>query len=304
MSAVNSPATVQQLVEALHPHPVLIHHDFSQQPDFAISASNATFVENACRTGWDDWGFSKGIFRLLADSMADPEVDYFQLLSPTCLPIRPLGDFDAMLTRNEFDAHNEFFDLHQNVAARLNFAYRAFAPAGSLRCRILWRCFEAWTARPWHIEDRCNLQLRVPDNDHARLDTKLAEWFTRLALEGWFGRHPFNESFHGMVGGTWFGANRVAARAMLALFSQPRIQNWFRQVHLADEMLISTLIGNSSLRIGPSNHYVSIFDEARPRWIRPDDLEQVLASGRFFGRKFPDDPGDPARLFVIRSIAR
>ncbi len=304
MSAVNSPAIVQQLVESLQPHPVLIHHDFSQQPDFVVDASNARFVENAGRTGWNDWGFSQGIFRLIDESMADPEVDYFQLLTPTCLPIRPLDEFGAMLARNEFDAHNEFFDLHEHHVARINFAYRAFVPARTLRSRFLWRCFKAWTGRHWHIADSCNLQLRIPDDPHPGPRARLGEWATRLARDGWLGRHPFNESFRGLAGGTWFGANRAALQAMQTLYAQPWVQDWFRYMHFADEMLISTLIGNSSLRVGPSNHFVNVFDEARPRWIRPGDVDQVMSSGRYFGRKFPDDPDDPARLRVIRSIAR
>ncbi len=303
MSAVHSAATVQQLVDALQPYPVLIHHDFSQQPDFVIEARNARFVDNACRTGWDDWGFSKGIFRLLDEAMADSEVDYFQLLSPTCLPIRPLDEFAAMLARDEYDAHNEFFDLQVNDAARINFAYRAYAHAGSLRCRILWRCFNIWAGRQWHTEDGCNLQLRIPDDDRPGLDARFAEWVSRLARDGWLSRHPFNDTFRVMAGGTWFGVNRVAAKRMLALYADPRVQDWFPHVHLADEMLISTLIGNSSLRVGPSNHYVNVFDEARPREFKHGEIDQVMASGRFFGRKFPDDPTDPGRLSVIRRIA-
>ena len=34
MSAVSKPGTIDQLARALAPHLVLVHHDFSQTPDF------------------------------------------------------------------------------------------------------------------------------------------------------------------------------------------------------------------------------------------------------------------------------
>ena len=57
MSAVAQPETVDQLAQALAPHVVLVHHDFSQTPHFPLSAPNVRFVPDPVRTGWAQFGF-------------------------------------------------------------------------------------------------------------------------------------------------------------------------------------------------------------------------------------------------------
>ena len=60
MSAIHSPESVAQLARALAPHTVVVHHDFSQTPDFHVDEPNVRFVPSPKRTGWAIWGFSKG----------------------------------------------------------------------------------------------------------------------------------------------------------------------------------------------------------------------------------------------------
>jgi len=88
MSAVSRPATIEQLARALAPHLVLVHHDFSQTPNFRLTAPNVRFVPNPRRTGWAVFGFVEGIFHSLQHATANFDFDYLQLLSPTCLPLR------------------------------------------------------------------------------------------------------------------------------------------------------------------------------------------------------------------------
>src|SRR3954447_10256317 len=94
MSAVSKPGTVDQLARALAPHCVLVHHDFSQSPEFPLSAPNVRFVPDPKRTGWGVFGLVEGIFHSFRYALANLEFDYLQLLSPTCLPIKPLRDFE------------------------------------------------------------------------------------------------------------------------------------------------------------------------------------------------------------------
>ena len=90
MSAISKPATTEQLARALAPHIVLVHHDFHQTPYFPLVAPNVRFVPNPRRTGWAVFGFTDGIFHSLRYALENFEFDYLQLLSPTCLPIKPL----------------------------------------------------------------------------------------------------------------------------------------------------------------------------------------------------------------------
>ena len=71
MSAVQPAATVASLVDTLGPdHPVMVHHDWSQQPDFHLRRPNLSYVQHPERTGWANWGFSRGILKLVSGAMA------------------------------------------------------------------------------------------------------------------------------------------------------------------------------------------------------------------------------------------
>ncbi|MEZ5738604.1 MAG: hypothetical protein R3E68_03480 [Burkholderiaceae bacterium] len=67
-------------------------------------------------------------------------------------------------------------------------------------------------------------------------------------------------------------------------------------------MLIATLFRNSALRHGPGNHLVNDFVDARPGWFEPSDFDRIMASGRFFARKFADDADSPLRQRVLAAI--
>src|SRR3990167_761367 len=110
MSAVSKPETVDQLARALAPHTVLVHHDFSQTPHFPLTAPNVRFVPGPKRTGWAMFGFVDGIFHSMQYAIANLDFDYLQLLSPTCLPIKPLGEFEVHVSQGE-DAHFDCVDL-------------------------------------------------------------------------------------------------------------------------------------------------------------------------------------------------
>src|SRR5690554_5667489 len=104
MSAIQPAATLQCLIDALGTRRILVHHDWSQQPGLRVSGPSMAYVEDPARTGWADWGFTRGILRLLEYALECERFDYFQLLSPTCMPIRPLEEFEGYLasTRPDF----------------------------------------------------------------------------------------------------------------------------------------------------------------------------------------------------------
>ena len=75
MSAIHSPESVAQLARALAPHTVVVHHDFSQTPDFSVNEPNVRFVPEPKRTGWAIWGFSEGIFHAMRYAYENLEFD-------------------------------------------------------------------------------------------------------------------------------------------------------------------------------------------------------------------------------------
>lgn len=304
MSAVQSVETVRQLAAVLAPHRVVIHHDFSQVAEFVVDQPHVTFVSDPKRTGWAVWGFTDGVFHLMRHCVEREDCDYFQLLSPTCLPIRPLSEFSQMVATSDADAHIDFLDMDEDDDALMNFGYRAFAPAASLRFRVLQRCLLHYYGYEWQSERRANLQLRTAPAGSRGGAAALCRTATRVARRGWLGRHPYVSRLRPLAGGSWFGARRHACEAMLRMFDDPGITDWFKKVHIADEFLVATLLGNAGLRLGPSNHLVNEFTAGNPNWLNLNDMQMLKGCGRYFARKFPDDPEAPVRKAMLAHVSR
>ena len=140
MSAVQPAETVASLVDALgRRHQILIHHDWSQQPDFSLIRSNVAYVPEPVRTGWADWGFSEGILKLVRTAVEAHDFDYFQLLSPTCMPVRPVLEFEAHLAKTNADYYMDATLLASDPRLLMSHGWRAYAAKGSFRHRLLRR---------------------------------------------------------------------------------------------------------------------------------------------------------------------
>ncbi len=294
MSAVQPAQTVAALCDAIGgDHPILIHHDFSQQADFAVKRANVGFVADPVRTGWGNWGFTEGIQKLIQAAMARPDWDFIQLLSPTCMPIRPVSDFQAHIAASGADYLIDGVDIGTNDRILMSHGWRAYAQEGTLRHRML------RLARRWYLGDdapvvnyaglsfpvRSRLERGGSDAFKARLGVCL----TKLARRGRGFRHVFSEEFPCHAGSTWFGASRSACAYLLSQTEGTPLINYFKRIHMPDEMLYPSVFMNSNLKGSAAAHHISRFVGARPAWITPADLDEVLASGKFFARKFPEE---------------
>ena len=302
LSAVHSAGTVSQLCEALAPHPVVIHHDFSQQPEFQVGLPHVSFVPDPQKTGWDSFDFTNGLFHLVEHCLQDSSLDYFQLLSPTCLPIKPLAAFEALVNQDDgVQVHSDGIDLLADDQALVNFGYRTFVPDKSLRMRALFRASELYFGKTCREEMRAGLSVRVTDAETPV--GKLVRLVNRAAAAGVLGSHPFTQNWRPFMGSTWFGATRPALQWLLDQYrSDSRIDS-FRALSFADELLISTYLHNSPFRVGPAHHLIARFDHARPQTFTEADLPMLKSSDRLLARKFADDPSDPTRLAVLEMIA-
>ena len=145
MSAFQRSTTVSQLVSTLGGRPVVIHHDFNQRPDFRIDEPNVAFVPNPAVTGWGTWGFCEAIVRTLEYCLANVPFDYFQLLSPTCLPLRPIDEFESYVSRSGYDGNVDLIELTRDRDVMMTFGWRFLAPRGTLMLAALRR------ARSWYF---------------------------------------------------------------------------------------------------------------------------------------------------------
>ncbi len=303
MSAVAQPATVDQLALSLAPHQVLVHHDFSQQPNFRLSAPNALLVPEPLRTGWGEFSFVEGIFHALRHALLHLEFDYLQLLSPSCLPIKPVAEFEQHVATGA-QAHFEGLVVMQDIDALMSVGWRAFTQQGSWLQRLARRLPDLYYGHSPGRRDEAGIWLRSGQGFQPLADfsRSMMRALSRLALE----RQPAVENLR--YGSTWFGARRSVVQGMLDAFAQPSWHDYFSQLSLAEEFLIPSLLAQLTQDSAPTqkaslNHLIKPFNQAHPGWFELEDFTQLQAAPAFFARKFRDDPQASVRLRVLRELA-
>jgi hypothetical protein len=301
MSAVSRPETVDQLAHALAPHTVLVHHDFSQAPSFPLQAANVRFVPGPKRTGWAHFGFVDGIFHSLRHALAHLDFDYLQLLSPTCLPIKPVASFESHVAAGA-QAHFDCIDLLADRDALMSVGYRAFTPQASWRHRLARRATHLYFGDSPGRRDEAGIWLRSGGGTGWRAwpSAVLIRALARPAI----GRHPFDEAFRPYYGTAWFGARREVVEGMVRLFDRPGVRLYFSQLRIAEEFLLPTLLMQLAATRGPMNHAIQKFEEAHAGSFGLDDLPMLRTSPAYFARKFPDDPDAAVRRSVLRELLR
>ncbi len=301
MSAVARPDTVDQLARALAPHTVLVHHDFSQSPSFSLEADNVRFVPDPVPTGWARFGFVEGIFHALRHALDTLDFDYLQLLSPTCLPIKPLADFERHVSGAQ-EAHFDCLDLLTDRDALHNVGYRAWTAEGSWPHRVMRRLCRIHYGDSPGRRDEAGIWLRT--SPRPDLGAQLAGLALAGLAQPGIGRHLHGVPLRLYYGSVWFGARRHLVEGMLRTWVQPGVCAHFRRVRIAEEFLVPSLLMQLRPHKGPMNHLIQRFDEAHPGCFGPEDLERLRQSPAFFARKFPDDPAEPLRLQVLQQLVK
>lgn len=304
MSATQQGATVAQLADALSPHVVLIHHDFTKKKDFRVERPNVLFVPDPTVTGWGSWGLSRGIFHTIEHTLRTLEFDYLHLLSPTCLPIRPMSELEAFIANSKVDIHADMFEVERDEHTLMNFGCRAYAYGDSLKYRALGRLRKHYFGQDAILEQTCSLSMwrRSPAREARGLDLldRIALGATNAAARGWLGPNPFSSTFRPMIGSLWIGMSRRVCEYLMRIRHSDPVSGYFARLKIVDEMLFPTLLANSPFKVGPALHAINDFDPfGSPYWIKNEDLPRILATGRFLARKFPDDPDAPVRLAAL-----
>jgi hypothetical protein len=307
MSAVQAQETVDQLATALAPHPVLVHHDFAQTPDFRLRSPNAAFVPEPKRTGWGTWGFTEAILHSIDFALRERAFDYLQILSPTCLPIKPLAAFASHVADPAHDAHFGAIDLLDDRDALMWVGYRAFAKRDTFRFRALRYLSRAYFRGVSAKREIAGVWLRsgVSTNRLGRptLVSRVALGCIIANSHPTIGRHVFDAGFRPHFGSVWFGARREVVTRLSEAARDVRLRACFSRIQLPEEFLFSSLLARASRSPGTLNHLVNTFEEANPRWLTDADFPRLQRSEAFFARKFADDAAAPLRLRVLSELA-
>lgn len=301
MSSHEGPGVVAQLADTLSPFRVVVHHDAARHGRLRARRPNLDYVPDPVPTGWGSWGFCQAILHTLRHALAAHDGDYFQLLSASCLPIRPLADFQCHIDQDPARIHADLMPVDGNVNTLMTFAYRTYLPGGGLRFRLMRRARCWYFGRDARLVQTCSLSiLKRQPPVRSVMAGQAGIALTRLAARGMLGSHPFSADLRPAIGSIWFGAHREVCEQLLRRWETDPRMDFFRRLHIVDETLFPTLLANAGATIHSSNHAVNAFDpQGHPHLIDEVALDRLAGSGRFFARKFSTDPNHPVRLRAI-----
>ena len=307
ITANETPQAVLQLVDLIGPqHRVVIHHDFSKQPEFRIRRSNVHFIDEPQITRWGDWSLCEAILMTMRAALRLGSFDYFQLVSGTCLPIRPIAEFEQFVELSTSDVNMDLICLDEDVEAMMSHGFRLFARDQSLRQRLLRR------TRRWYYGERpateqrsgLGIQTRALAGPFATLppQAQVARILMQVARRGIMFDHPYGNVWLPYIGSTWFGCQPAVCEHLSYRNMDDPTLEFMRSASLADELYFQTLVGNSPFSIGPSNHLISDFAESHPRWLGLNDLPRLSHSAKYFARKFANDSHCGVRREIIERV--
>ncbi|WP_219729745.1 beta-1,6-N-acetylglucosaminyltransferase [Sphingomonas sp. NBWT7] len=270
--AHQDPAHVQRLVERLQPHRVFIHLDAKVPLDDRWKSIQATFVEPRFPVYWAGYTQIEATLSLMRAALASGEIyRKLVLLSGSCYPIRPIAELERLFAADSGQNYITYIDVRQSDHHQTLVSHRYCRDA------IL----------PWRLTSRFKPAL-------------LAEKVLRKVHELTIGQLPFRWTlpqtpYHGSQ--WWALAPEAATYAVRAIDGDPALVAKYRASFAADEQIFQTVIGNSPFAASATGEIpftgrgtwktanLHLIHQSLSKWYTIDDLDEVLASGRFFVRK-------------------
>jgi|GEM_PF-338290 len=308
LSSKQSASAIDQIAEAVFPHVVYVHHDFSKQPDFAPKSANIRILPHPVATAWGDWSLVEGAFLLMKVAMENPAITHFQLLSEACLPVRPIREFENYLSSQQPDVMIDLLPL-QEGNAMFSHGWRYFQESRRA-LRILRRASTWMWGSEVHYRTISSVNLRLTGRSSS-LSARWKRAFGRFVIRA-FAKSAQemmieNGLKHFAIGGQWFGASRRAVKWLLQAREEfAAITKHFQRCHIPDEAYLHTLVLNAQLaglplRVFPTNH--ALFWDgcgSGPDMLTDADLSRIRASRKFFARKFPLIPEEAIRQAFLQ----
>jgi hypothetical protein len=255
------PALVERLVGTLRagsPGAVIaVHHDDRR---CALGEVDALRIEPPSRIEWGHGSQLAAVLRCLRWVRERADFDWLVLLSGQDYPVRPIPQIEAELTAAPVDA----FIRHAPVApVRLR---RGGVDEFARRYGYRWR--------------------PVSSTRLARLDPLVQ---VRRLPSGTYAGFPARLPLPVFHGSDWFTLSRRAVETVLA--APPAVVDHFLHTIIPTEAFVHTVLANSPLRLANDHRRYAVFEPPSapsPRVFGVADVDEVLASGADFARKFDD----------------
>lgn len=285
--------------------PIVVHHDPEGEPLHdparrALAAAEVRVLEPPEPLGRDGLGLLLAVLRAVRLMLRSLEFDQLVLLSGQDYPLRPIAEIEAELLDGPFDACVEAVTV---APARLGALARR-RPVDEFTGRYFYRwarvpgplAFAYERASPVRRAARVAwpfvLVRRLPSGVHVGAVRR---------------RTPFTAAMPCRRGADWWILSRRAAETLDAAAAEhPELLRYLRGALAPSESYVATVLGadRSLRRSADHRRYVRRRpDRPSPDVLGVDALDEVLASGALFARKF-DSGVDAAVLDALDERVR
>lgn len=236
--------------------PVAVHLDIRAGDDapFREAAGPGPVLIRRRRCEWGMFGLVEATLDAARELLASGAAfSHVALVSGSCLPLRPLAEFDAFLAANPGADIFEAVPLARFSPSEEGLSHERFT---------LWHPF-GWRRR------------------RALFDF----WVSAQRLLGVRRRRP--KGLDIVIGSQWWCLSRETLAAILADPELPALMRFFRWSWIPDESLIQSLALRRTRNRIPRAPTFARFDERGAPYVLYDDHEEMLAGcDYFFARKF------------------
>ncbi|HEY8954762.1 beta-1,6-N-acetylglucosaminyltransferase [Chitinophaga sp.] len=239
--------------------------------------ANVFFIEPRTKLNWGGFSITNLTINLLNTAVNHTRHDYYCLISGMDFPLRPIEDLANYLLLNNGKEYIECFPMPDKMGLEGN--------GGMDRIDYYW------------LVDDIGIK-----KSEAFVAAQAAEKKKRLL--------PCNLT--PFYGSTWFTLTHDCVESILSKLSKyPAILEFFRYTYISDELLIPTLVMNSSFadKVQHNNlRYINWTDGPEwPRVFRKENFDELVSCGSFFARKFDEktdsDIIDRLEVFINQHLA-
>ena len=234
-----------------------------------LSGSKIHFITNRVKVYWGDYSIVQATINSFEEILATGKpYDYIQLMSGQDYPLTGIGAFHEFLENNP----GKIFMHYESVA-------------------------DVWHEAIPRIKNYYLSHLKMPKGTHQ------AEKIVNALL-------PSRKLPDGIVAvgrSQWFTASRESIAYIVDYVKKERwVSRFFKYSWAADELIFQTILYNSPFREHMVNNNLLYLDwsagAASPKVLTMADASAIMASGKFFARKFNADT-DCEILDYIDNIA-
>lgn len=223
--------------------------------DDVLKHPNVSQIGNPLSVHWGGSGLCEAIVRLVETALQEGGFDYVHCMSGSDLPVRPLAEFEAYLSR-----------IH---------------PRSVLNARAV---------DPSRFEDRKRISAPYFLTERTRLglfaQSLVFLWGAYVAPRRLPGANPLH------FGNSWFTVTAETARFVARAWRTPEINAFYRRTYCADEMFFPTYIAAAAGEADLCRdrlRYIVWTGSARPKTLTVEDADAIAASGCYFARKFDSE---------------